>query len=193
MGQDEFNKSLVVPMELGKRIIEEFPTEAPGLLSMAANAPPGVKKLILHIVLLQEHLRLAIDQIRKAQSVSDVEASMIQIRKPLDTVLQFKTDPDFQSLGQELFVNTGIITDIKGMNPGGAVIASRDILNSIWKQFQELSNINSKPIHTTTTRSTSSQNFEMKPKRAEAKFTLISTLCITNYLIDRIRMVLGMV
>jgi hypothetical protein len=193
MGQDEFNRSHVVPMKLGKRIIEEFPTEAPGLQSMAANAPPGIKKLIPHIVLLQQYLELAVDQIRKAQSESDIELGMAQIRKPLDTVLQFRTDPDFQSLGTELFINTGTIIDIQGLAPGGARTVSQDILNGIWKQFQELSNLNSKPLHTTTTKSTGSKNFEMKPERVDAKFTLISSLCITNYLIDRIRIALRMV
>ena len=86
-----------------------------------------------------------------------------------------------------MFVNTGMVTDIQGISPGGASIASQNIINSLWEQFQMLSNINSKPLHTTTTRSTGSQNFEMFPRRIDAKATLISCLCITNYLIDCIK------
>jgi hypothetical protein len=49
---------------------------------------------------------------------------------------------------------SGVIADIQGISAGDAMIAAQDILNSLLKQFQELSNINSKPLHTTTMRST---------------------------------------
>lgn len=90
-------------------------------------------------------------------------------------------------------MNTSTIIDMQGFQPGGAAIASQEILESLWKQFQELSNINSKALHTTTHKSSGSMKFEMKPKRVDAKFTLISSLCITNYLIERIRSALLMV
>ena len=54
---------------------------------------------------------------------------------------------------------------VEGLQPGGALIASQDIINNLWKQFQALANINSKALHTTTTPSTQKQNFEMKPER----------------------------
>jgi hypothetical protein len=64
---------------------------------------------------------------------------------------------------------SGVIADIQGISAGDAMIAAQDILNSLLKQFQELSNINSKPLHTTTMRSTGSQSFEMYSQRTDAR------------------------
>jgi hypothetical protein len=83
---------------------------------------------------------------------------MSEIRTPLDTVISFKNGPHYQNLAKELFIDTGIIHDITGLSPGGAKIASEQILDSLWEQFQILANINSKPLHTTTTPKTGKKN-----------------------------------
>lgn len=91
MGQGDFIANLVVPMDLGRKIIEEFSVEAPNLASLSANATPGIKKLIPNIVLLQEHLKRALDRFRSSQYVSDLSASMSEIRTPLDSVIHQQT------------------------------------------------------------------------------------------------------
>jgi len=186
MGPDDFITEILLPVGLGEKLIEEFSIEVPNWISSAVNPPPAIKKLVPHLVLLQRHLKLALDRFRNARSISDLSASMGEIRTPLDTVMNFKNDPDFQKLAKELFIDTHIINDIPGLPPGGALIASQDIINNLWKQFQALANINSKALHTTTTPSTQKQNFEMKPERSDPKYTLVSCLSITNFLLDKI-------
>jgi hypothetical protein len=71
--------------------------------------------------------------------------------------------------------------------PKRFVIVIIVIIGRVWKQFQALSNINSKALHTTTSPSTQKQNFEMKPERSDPKYTLISCLSITNYVLDKVK------
>jgi hypothetical protein len=185
MGPDDFIKEILEPIGVGDKLIEEFSVGIPSFISSTANQPAAIKKLIPNLILLQRHLKLALDMFRNARSASDLSASMGKIRTPLDTIIKFKNDPDFQSLGKELFVDTGVISDIPGLPSGGAIIASQNIINDLWRQFQALANINSKSLHTST--QTQTQNFEMKPERSDPKYTLISCLSITNYLIDKIK------
>ena len=144
MGPDDFITEILMPVGLGEKLIEEFSIEVPNLISSAVNPPPAIKKLIPHLTLIQRHLKLALDRFRNARSISDLSASMGEIRTPLDAVINFKNDPDFQNLAKELFIDTDIINDIPGLPQGGALIASQDIINNLWKQFQALANINSK-------------------------------------------------
>jgi hypothetical protein len=188
MGQDEFNENLIVPMALGEKFIEEFSVEVPNLLStIPVSAPKGIKKLIPLIVLLQCQLKSVLGIFRRAQSTADIRASMSEIRRPLDSVIKLRKDQDFQSLGNELFISTGIITDIPGLQSGDAEAAAGDIMNNFWNQFQALASILSKALHITSTPTTGSKNFQMKPERIDAKYTLLTCLCITKYLIDRIK------
>jgi hypothetical protein len=111
-------------LDLGK-LIEEFSVEVPNLLTTSTNGGPAVKKLIPHITLLRQYLKFALERFRNARSVSDLRASMGEIRMSLYTVINFKNDPDFQNLGKELFVDTGIINDIPGLPSRGAGIAHK--------------------------------------------------------------------
>jgi hypothetical protein len=188
MGQDEFNENIVAPMGLGEKLIEEFSVEVPNILStIPADTPAGIKELIPLIVLLQCQLKSALEVFRRAQSIADIRACMSEIRAPLDSVIKLRKERGLQSLGNELFINTGIISDIPGLKSGDAEAAAGDIMNNFWNQFQALANILSKALHTTSTPMTGSKNFQMKPERADARYTLITCLCITNYLIDRVK------
>jgi hypothetical protein len=87
MGPDDFIKEILEPIGLGEKLIEEFSVGVPSFISSIANQPAAIKKLIPNLILLQRHLKLALDMFRNARSAFDLSASVGKIRTPLDTII----------------------------------------------------------------------------------------------------------
>jgi hypothetical protein len=86
--------------------------------------------------------------------VREVISLQIRLKDNPDNRISPKTrssiNTNFTMPRQRNYLLIDIIKDIPGLPPGGA-IASQEIVNNLWNQYQALANINSKPLHTTTT------------------------------------------
>jgi hypothetical protein len=87
-----------------------------------------------------------------------------------------------------LFIKTNIIHDIPGI-PSASQQAASETIDDIWKQFQILSNMCNKVLHTTPKRQQGGgiqPSFIMEPDKTDVELVLISSLSNINYLIRRI-------
>jgi hypothetical protein len=187
MGPDVFIKVISMPLGLGEKFIAEFAIQMPPIITSSAALPAAISSLRSYLTTLLQFIKSALDTLRNARTVSDMKGVIGAIRTPLDTVLNYKSQSGFPvDLAKELFIDTSIIRDIPGI-PKGAQQAANEIIEDIWKQFQGLSNVCSKVLHTTTKQQGGGMksSFIMEADRLEVEYLLISALSTINYLTRR--------
>lgn len=177
----DFIKKILQPLGMSNRMIVEIPVETPRLLDIVAPLPTGIGSLKDSLKLLISHLQNALERSRTASTATDFRSVIIEIRAPLDSI---KTFTDYQQLGKELFVDTGIIRDV---DHEAAKEAAAEIIRDIWDSFKSLHSIASKPMHTTTK---TGKRFSISPERIDAGFALLDALSKAKYLNERIEVAL---
>jgi hypothetical protein len=110
MGPDVFMREILLPLGLGEKFIAEFAVQIPLIIQSSTALPTAISSLIPYLATLLQFVKSALDTLRNARTVSNMKGAIGAIRTPLDTVLNYKSQPGFPvNLAKELFIDTNVM------------------------------------------------------------------------------------
>ncbi|MGB6531166.1 MAG: hypothetical protein WBF33_23910 [Candidatus Nitrosopolaris sp.] len=179
---EQFSKNFIQRLGLREEYITTFPLKIPASIASSTNLQSGTKGLAGHLNTLVTSLSIAVGILRNAGTNLEYRQVMEHVKTSTNTIFQY-VNQNKENLAKELFIDTGVISDI---DFGGAKIAAEDVLEQFGKILQSIYLISSKPAHTTPQKGQPQLGFNFLPDRSDAEFVLTMGLTSAKYLLNKI-------
>jgi hypothetical protein len=179
---DEYLNNILKKLGLDNKYMVEFPFEIPSSIKSHSGLPTGINGLLSDLLTLVNYLETAISIIRNPRSTNDYRQVMDLVKSSVDSI-RSNVKNNRIIISKELFIDTGIITNI---DPGGGDKAAEEIIEKVGDIMESIYQIASKPAHTKPRKGQPQLRFNISPEEADAQFVLVVGLASSKYLIEKI-------
>lgn len=182
---DEFANKIMRRLGLTEEFVVAFPLKVPHSFTTYPNLPLGINGLLTDLTTLVSNLNSAVNVLRYPRSANDYRQAMDQVKTSVETMRMFAKNPsNKKNLAKEIFIDSGVITDI---DPTGATLAAEEVIQKFCEILENIYQIASKPAHTKPRSGQPQAKFKFTPESSDAEYVLTLGLVSAKYMMAKIQ------